>query len=91
MRISPLFEAAFWKRGAHHELFWDLLDNIEEFVAVDPRSFGELHFRRGDREFWIYESPTLGGRPAVVIVYEIDDENGVVTLWNFTFKPTSRH
>jgi hypothetical protein len=86
MKISPLFEAVFSKRGAIFDVMWDLLDNIEDLIKFDPRSFGEHRFTYDEREFWIYEAPSFSRMPTVIILFEIDDENGNVILWNFTFK-----
>lgn len=62
---------------------WDILVSFEEAVCVNPRIIGEQHPGFSGGRMWVYESPPLNRLPKVTILYEIDDENGVVILWNF--------
>jgi hypothetical protein len=82
-RFSPLFETAFSKRAVDNEGFWDVLLSFDDAVRVNPRAVGELHPGFGSGTVWVYESPPIARLPPVKIVYEIDDEHGVVILWDF--------
>jgi hypothetical protein len=84
MSISPLFEAAFYRREALDSGFWDVLDSIEYAVCADPRSCGEPHPAFPLGNIWIYESPALVRIPKTYILYEINEQRGHVILWNFT-------
>jgi hypothetical protein len=55
---------------------------FEDAARVDPRLVGEQHPGFSSGRMWIYQSPPLLRLPQVEILYEIDDENGVVTLWS---------
>ena len=79
----PLFEAAFLRRlGAlERDAVIDVLDAFEFAARLNPRSLGEPH--PNNKEFWTYEPPrTIARVPRMVLVYSIDDDNGVVRLWN---------
>jgi hypothetical protein len=83
-RISPLFESAFFRRGAHSDALWDVLLAFEEAVCVNPRRIGEPHPAFSDGKIWIYESPPIQRLPRVRILYEIDDDKGIVIYHNFS-------
>ena len=85
VRISQIFEAAFFKRGANIDAFGELLDSLEFALRVDPRICGEPHPSSNGR-FWVYEPPPIKRLPRVFILYEIDEAAGVVTLWNFCLR-----
>jgi hypothetical protein len=86
MTLTPLFESAFWKRGAPRNGCWEILDFLDESIRVDPRSIGVPHpgFTEGD--IWIFESPPISRIERVYILYRIDDERGRAILCNFTFR-----
>lgn len=50
---------------------------------MNPRIVGEQHPGYPSGKIWVYESPPVARLPKVSILYEIDDENGVVILWSF--------
>lgn len=89
MRLSPIFEAAFWKRGAYHSSFWDLLDSFEWAVTRDPKACGERHPNYANGQFWIWESPPISRLPRVFILYEIDEKNGAVIAWSYCLTPVA--
>ena len=84
MFLSPIFERAFWNRGAHHDGFWDLLESLQANLTFDPRSAGEPHPHLPG--IWVYESPPVARLPKVFILYTIDDETGIVRLRNFCIR-----
>jgi hypothetical protein len=85
--LSPIFEAAFWRRGAEDDAFWDLLENLEASLCFDPYSVGERHPAFPNGKCWVWESPDIERLPKVVVLYTIDDENGRIVLRNFYTKP----
>jgi hypothetical protein len=79
----PLFEKAFDKATAPYprDPFIEILSAFEERCRADPREPGERHpAAEPDREWWVYESPSVSGVPRFMIVYEIDDARGDVNL-----------
>jgi hypothetical protein len=85
LRISPFFEAAFSKHGGNSPHHWDLLDYLEDMLMADPRSVGAFQ-RRSEvgNEFWVFETPAVRRLPKVRILYEIDENRGVVILWTYS-------
>jgi hypothetical protein len=83
MSISPLFEAAFYKRTDNSDYIWELLDALEWAVERAPRLCGERHPGYVDCEMWVWESPPISRFPRVAILYEIVEAHRRVILWNF--------
>ena len=79
--------AAFRKRvlegGAQSDELWDLLLSFDDIVCVNPRRIGEPHPAFVGGKVWIYKSPPISRLPRVRILYEIDDESGIVIYRNF--------
>src|SRR5690606_39428809 len=67
---SPLFESAFYKRGADNDGFWDVLQSFDDAVCVNPRSVGEPHPKLPN--LWVYQSPPITRIARMFILYEID-------------------
>lgn len=82
MHLSPIFEAAYWRRlgNIDHEAFVDLLKNFETMAFINPRMIGVPHPEIP--HLWVYEGPRLTRFPPIVIVFTIDDEAGMIMLWN---------
>ena len=59
-----------------------MLLSFEDAVRVNPRIVGEQHPGFESGRMWVYQSPPILRLPTVYILYEIDDANGVVVLWN---------
>jgi hypothetical protein len=57
IRISQLFETAFYRLAAHDEGLWDVLLSFEDACRVDPRLVGEPHPDLDGGRYWVYESP----------------------------------
>lgn len=86
MCLSPIFEAAFHKRGASNPGFLELLDSLEAGIQYNPRSVGEPHPGYECGNYWVHESPPAIRLPRAFILYEIRDEAGKAVLWNFCLK-----
>lgn len=84
VRDSELFEAAFARRCLHlprcediyHGLIWRLEHNPYE-TGVPSKPLGDEH-----RKFYTTVTPPITGMPVFRVLYEIDDENRTVILWN---------
>lgn len=85
MSISELFETAYWHAAEKidRDGFVDLINSLEFGLTRDPRSVGEPHAGFPGDRIWLVESPPLRRLPRLCILYEIDDERGIVTLYNF--------
>lgn len=85
VRTSEIFENAFSLRisAGQQSAFHDALLNFEFGAERDPRAVGVKHPGFPDKEYWVYEVPRLYRLPRITFLYEIDDDAGVVTLWNF--------
>jgi hypothetical protein len=55
-----------------------MLDELE----FDPRRAGVQH--PSLQNLWVYETPRMYGIPTVFVLYEIIDNNKIVTLWSLT-------
>lgn len=54
---------------------------FDQQAVIDPRMPGEQHPVLS--ELWLFETPGAIVRlPRLVIVYTIDEERGVVDMWN---------
>lgn len=60
----------------------DVLQSFDDAACVNPRIIGEQHPDLPGGRFWIYESPPISRLPTVRILYEIDDDKGIVIYWN---------
>jgi len=69
-----------------------MLDSLIYAMESDPRSCGQRHpaeiFSRA--EIWIAQLPALINTPAILVLYEIFENEGVIVLWNVSLLPT-RH
>jgi hypothetical protein len=84
LKITPLFEAAFDKLcevHPRHELL-EVLDVFELGACRDPRATGEPHVSVSG--LWVYEIPYVARLPLLAIMFTIDDDLGLVILWNVT-------
>ena len=81
-QLSQIFEAAYWRRlGSVDPLgYEEVLHNFQDLAERNPYMLGLRHGLL-DR-IWVYESPALARLPKVAFAYEIDEERGVVILWN---------
>ncbi len=87
MRLTELFEAAFWKRNTADDVaFIEVLDALELGIKYDPRSVGEQHPAFTSGNYWTYEPPSIKRLPRVMILYEIIDGERLVLLWNFSLR-----
>jgi hypothetical protein len=85
LKITPLFEAAFERlcaNGCNRDDLFEVLDIFEHGVTRAPRASGEPHVAHPN--VWVYEIPYVARLPFLAMIYTIDDEKGVVALWNAT-------
>ena len=82
IRLSPIFEAAYWKRlgDLDHDAFLDVFDSFESLALKNPKQAGVQHPEV--EGIWVYESPNLQRLRSVVIIFTIDDAEGYVNLCN---------
>ncbi len=85
VRLSEIFENAYWKRASNSSVVWELFDSLCDALEVNPRSVGEQHWGF-DGNCWVYESPALQRLPRLYVLYRILDGEGVVVLYNFYLK-----
>jgi hypothetical protein len=85
VRLSEIFEAAYWKRAGSNIDVWELLESLCDALEVNPRSVGEQH-PDFDGSCWVYESPPVVRLPRMYVLYRIMDEEGVVWLYNFELR-----
>jgi len=66
---------------AEYALGVEVLDLFERQAVVDPRMPGEPH--PALPHLWIFETPAAIARlPRLIVVYTIDEAQGVVDMWN---------
>lgn len=85
LKITPLFEAAFDRlcaNGCNREDMLEVLDIFEHGVTRSPRASGEPHV--AFPELWVYEIPYVARLPFLAMIFTIDDDKGVVLVWNVT-------
>jgi len=82
LHLSQIFETAYWQRlgDVDHEAFLDILKNFETMALINPRMIGVPHPELPN--IWVYESPRLTRFPPIVIIYTVNDDTGMVILWN---------
>ena len=55
---------------------------MEEALRYDPHAYGEQHTDHANNGCWVYEFPRFVWLPFAAVMYSVDNENGVVTLWS---------
>ena len=59
--------------------------SIEDALEFNPYLLGVPHDDHANSGLWVYNSPPLSRLPAVYVLYEIDDENKLATMWASRF------
>ena len=67
--------------SADYDAGLEVLELFEASACRNPRMVGEPHPEMGG--LWLFETPyELRRLPRLVLVYDIDDDAGLVQLWN---------
>jgi hypothetical protein len=69
---SEDFEKGYYKRAAHIDACWDLLDSLDEALCANPYAAGELFLDESGEELWVWISPAIARLPTVTVIYRID-------------------
>jgi hypothetical protein len=80
--LSEIFVAAFWKQYEVNNGIWELLESLEDAIKANPREVGEPHPDHVKNGCWVHQFPEIERLPNTSVLYVIDDNNGVITLWS---------
>jgi hypothetical protein len=58
-----------------------MFDSFIYATEIDPRSCGMKHPAYDKEDIWIAQLPAIIGQPAISVLYEIHDAEGIVELW----------
>ncbi len=82
--MAQFFDAAYEKLTESDPRFIDLLIAMLDEIEFDPYAAGYPHPHLTD--LWVYETPDLTDIPRAIVLYEIDGQEKLVTLWSLSVR-----